>query len=179
MPPRKVAAEEETCVGKPENLGEDFSQNEDQAENLGMDSKFQRMYSENNDLEEVDHNPISNVVTDKHDFTPTVVDMAVSNLQLIPDTTQAEQVNGLHGLQGQHGLKQRSTWTRIMRMDYKLGRISKALEGPILGKRVKELNSNLSLSHTEEEVQKAKREKLISNDTDVSARVDDHPCQEQ
>lgn len=64
-------------------------------------------------------------------------------------------------------------------MDYGLGSITKAIEGPILGKRASEQNSNLSLSSTKEEVQKAKREKLISNDADVLMRVDGHPCLEQ
>ena len=64
-------------------------------------------------------------------------------------------------------------------MDYRLGSFTKAIEGPILGKRGSELNSNLSLPCTEEEIQKVKREKLTSNATDVSVRVDGHPCGEQ
>jgi len=46
-----------------------------------------------------------------------------------------------------------------MRMDYGLGNFTKAFEGPMLGKRVSEQYSNLSMSHAEE-VQKVKRGKL-------------------
>ena len=137
------------------------------------------MCFEKNDVEEVDDNLISREVVDKHDSTPTVVNMAVSNSKPILDKIQAEHVDGLHGMQGQHRQKQRSTWTRIIRMDYGLGIITKAIEGLILRKRVIEQNSNLSLSHTEEEVQKAKCEKLIPNDADVLVRVDGQPCREQ
>jgi len=66
-----------------------------------------------------------------------------------------------------------------MRMDYGLGSFTKAVEGPILRKRVSEQNSNISLPRIKEEIQKVKREKLTSNATDVSARVDGHPCREQ
>ena len=45
---------------------------------------------------------------------------------------------------------QKSTWTRVMRMDYGLGSFTKAFEGPILGKRGSEQYSNLSLSHVED-----------------------------
>ena len=39
-----------------------------------------------------------------------------------------------------------------MCMDYRLGSFTKAIEGPILGKRGGEQNSNLSLPCTEEEI---------------------------
>nr|POE54810.1 hypothetical protein CFP56_55552 [Quercus suber] len=175
-PPRKDVAEEEMGAWKAENLGDDFSQHDNQAENQGIEPNIQMLSSEKKDLEDVEDNPVSIEAEDKRDSTPTVVDTSVSNLKSNLAGTQANHVNGLLG---QHGPKKQSTWTRIMRMDYGLGSFSKAAEGPILGKRGSEQNSNLSLPRTEEEIQKVKREKLTSNATDVLVRVDGHPCREQ
>ena len=105
--------------------------------------------SEKKDLEDVGDNSVSIEAEDKRDTTPTGVDTLVSNLKSDSARTQADHVNGLLG---QHGPKKQSTWTRIMCMDYRLGSFTKAIEGPILGKRGGEQNSNLSLPRIEEEI---------------------------
>lgn len=89
-PPQKEAIKEETGAWKPENLGDDFSQYDDQAKNKGIHSKSQMMRSEKNDVEEVDDNPISREVVDKRETTPSAVDMAVSNSQPIEGLLRLE-----------------------------------------------------------------------------------------
>ena len=63
------------------------------------------------------------------------------------EMTQVVHIDGLSGLSR---LKQKSTWTKIMMMDG-LGSFTKAIEGPLLGKRVSAQNTNLSLPREDEE----------------------------
>jgi len=104
-PPRKDAAEEEMGAWKAENLGDDFSQHNDQAENQGIESNFQMLSSKKKVLEEVEDNSVSIEAGDKRDSTLTVVDTSVSNLKSVLARTQANHVNG----HGQHGPKKQST----------------------------------------------------------------------
>ena len=75
--------------------------------------------------------------------------------------------------------KPKSTWTRIVRMDFSLGNTLKVVDVPMLGKRIITQNTNLSMQRDEEEIQKVKREKVGQDSNDISARVGRHPCQEQ
>ena len=75
--------------------------------------------------------------------------------------------------------KPKSTWTRIVRMDFELGNTLKAADVPVLGKRVSTQNTNLSMQRDEEEIQKMKREKVGQDSNEILARVGKHPCREQ
>lgn len=74
-------------------------------------------------------------------------------------------------LSGPKVSKLKSTWTRIMRMDFGLGSAIKAVDVPILGRRVSTHNTNLSIQCDEEKVQRTKWEKMGQNSNDISARV--------
>lgn len=89
-------------------------------------------------------------------------DDVVSDVGNLESNLEMPQADHAARLNGHHGPQQKSSRTRIMRMDYGLGSFTKALEGPILGKRVSEQNSNLSFSRAKMEAQKAKCEKLSS-----------------
>ena len=82
-------------------------------------------------------------------------------------------------LTGPAPTKLKSTWTRIMRMDYGLGSIIRATDTPVLGKRGSPTDLHATIPDEEEEIQKRKREKFDQNNDDGSARVFDHPCREQ
>ena len=71
--------------------------------------------------------------------------------------------------------KPKSTWTRIVRMDFGLGNTLKAADVPVLGKRI----STISMQRDGEETQRTKREKVGQDFNDISARVGNHPCREQ
>lgn len=89
-----------------------------------------------------------------------------------------DQESGLHGFRL---TKPKSTWTRINRMDFGLGEISKAFKLPSLGKR----NSKLDVGEGTEansETRVVKRGEGEQHDIDfddISAGVEIHPCQEQ
>lgn len=77
-PPRKEAAEDEPDSWRPKNLGMDFSQHDDQAENQGIDPNIQQMCTKKKGMEDVDkENSISIEVIDKGDSTPIAVDTEV------------------------------------------------------------------------------------------------------
>lgn len=199
-PPRKEETEEEASAWRSKNLGENFSQHADQAENQGIAESSQMVRHEKQGIEELDDDTVPLEVVDKRKSDPIEADTEVGKLnendeekgvvnKLISEEVGSDgdilelnlempQVDQGARLNGHYGPKQKSTWTRIMRMDYGLGSFTTAIEGPILGKRVSEQYSNLSLSHAEE-VQKVKHGKLSSTLEDGSARVDDHPCREQ
>ena len=75
--------------------------------------------------------------------------------------------------------KPKSTWTRIVRMDFRLGNMLKAVDVLVLGKRVSTQNTNLSMQRDEEEIQKRKQDKVGQDSNEISARVGKHPCWEQ
>ena len=75
--------------------------------------------------------------------------------------------------------KPKSTWTRIVRMDFGLGNTLKAADVPLLGKRISTHNTILPMQRDEEETQRTKREKVGQDFNDISARVGNHPCREQ
>uniref|UniRef100_A0A7N2R465 DUF4220 domain-containing protein n=1 Tax=Quercus lobata TaxID=97700 RepID=A0A7N2R465_QUELO len=78
-------------------------------------------------------------------------------------------------------LKPKSTWTRINRMDFRLGGLSKALMLPTRGKRNKE--SNLEEEQCEDiDTREAKHGRVGSGDeleNIISVGVESHPCREQ
>ena len=75
--------------------------------------------------------------------------------------------------------KLKSTWTRIMRMDYGLGSIIRATDTPVLGKRRSPTDLHATIPDEVEKIQRRKRKKLDQNNDDGLARVVDHPCREQ
>ena len=75
--------------------------------------------------------------------------------------------------------KIKSTWTRILRMDYGLGSLIRPTDATLLGKRGSSTETQVSLSDEEEEAQRVKREKLCRINDDELARVADHSCQKQ
>ena len=78
--------------------------------------------------------------------------------------------------------KQKSTWTRIMRMDYGLGGLPRVSEIPLLGKRGKSCEAECTSKQDVESVQHAKRGKVVVNSLksdDGSAGVEYHPCRKQ
>ena len=94
------------------------------------------------------------------------------------ETGTVDQVSGLHGL----GLtKPKSTWTRINRMDFGFGEISKAFKLPTLGKRNSKLDAGEG-TEADSETRVVKRGKEGQYDIDfddISAGVEIHPCREQ
>ena len=74
----------------------------------------------------------------------------------------------------------KTTWTRINRMDFGLGGLTKALTLPSLGKRDTRTNS----SDQDEDLQTKKgtvevRGSVEGSDAKISAGVDSHPCRKQ
>ena len=59
--------------------------------------------------------------------------------------------------------KLKSTWTRIMRMDYGLGGLPRVSEIPLLGKRGKSCEADCPNKHEVESVQHAKHGKVVVN----------------
>ena len=132
----------------PKNLGVDFSQCDDHAENQGIDPDIQQTCIEKKGIEDADKgNYISIEDIDKGNSIPIVMDKEVGISNSNSEMTQVVHIDGLSGLSRP---KQKSTWTKIMMMDG-LGSFTKAIEGPLLGKRVSAQNTNLSLSREDEE----------------------------
>ena len=120
-----------------------------------------------------------NSKTPKDMLDPIIEEEVVGNLETI-----SENLKNMHDMQGGElsgpkVSKLRSTWTRIVRMDFGLGSAIKAVDVPKLGKRVSAQNANLSIQGDEGEIQSTKREKVGQDSNDTSMRVDSHPCQEQ
>ncbi|KAL4619828.1 hypothetical protein ACB092_06G108800 [Castanea dentata] len=74
-------------------------------------------------------------------------------------------------LTGPTQTKLKSTWTRIMRMDYGLRSIIRATDTPMLGKRGSPTDLHATLPDEEEKIQRINREKLDQSNDDGSARV--------
>ena len=101
-----------------------------------------------------------------------------SNARLV-DTESNLSVTGLSELKP---AKLKSTWTRILRMDYGLGGITGVSEIPLLGKRGKSCEADCTNKQDVEGVQLAKRGKVVLNSINIddgSAGVEYHPCWKQ
>ena len=68
----------------------------------------------------------------------------------------------------------KTTWTRINRMDFRLGGLAKAITLPSLGKRDTRATSS---GHNEEH--ETKRGRVEGNVVDILAGMDNHPCWKQ
>ena len=84
------------------------------------------------------------------------MDSEVGNSKSIIELVLEKQVDGLNGL---NPTKSKSTWTRIIRMDYGLGGI-RATNIPLLGKRPSTKADSLSKLQEEETIQTVKRERV-------------------
>ena len=133
----------------PENLGVDFSQHDDHAKNQGIDPDILQTCTEKNGIEDSDKgNSISIEDVDNGNSIPIVVDKEVGISNSNSEMTWVVHIDGLSGLSRP---KQKSSWTRITRMDFGLGSFTREIEGPLLGKRVSAQNTNLSLPREDEE----------------------------
>ena len=79
-PPCKEETEEEAGAWRSENLGENFSQYADQAENQGIEGSSQMVCHEKQGIEEVDDYMVPLEVVDKCKSGPTDADTKVGNL---------------------------------------------------------------------------------------------------
>lgn len=150
-----------------ENQREDISHQDDQAKNHGIDTGIQQNCPKDKGVQDVnDANSI-----------PKILD-GVSNNSNSNSTTLLDS----HG-DGQSGPKlpkPKATWTRIIRMDYGLGDIIRAAEGPFLVKRGSAHNVKNPIMDMEEDVQRAtKHEKVTQIFDDISPGLDLHLYREQ
>ena len=76
-------------------------------------------------------------------------------------------------------VRPKSTWTRINRMDFRLGGFTKNLVLPTLGKREAPQNvmPNLDVSHTAPSFKRGKFNEV--NIDEISVGVESHPCRKQ
>ena len=76
--------------------------------------------------------------------------------------------------------KPKPTWTRINRMDFRLGGISKALMLPTIGKRISTFDLEVKKIeiHDRRSVKRGKVGNEGENIDDISAGVENHPCWE-
>lgn len=114
--------------------------------------------------------------TSKDVLDPNLEEDVAGNLE-----TNSESLKIMHDMQGGNEsgpivCKPKSTWTRIVRMDFGLGSAMKVVDVPILGKRVSAQNINLSIQGDAVEIQKTIREKVGHDSNDISMRVGSHPC---
>jgi len=116
-----------------------------------------------------------NSETPRDMLDPIIEEEVAGNLETI-----SENLKNMHDMQGGElngpkVSKPRSTWTRIMRMDFGLGSAIKEVDVPILGTRVSTQNTNLSIQGDEEKIQRMKWEKVGQDSNDISTRVNNHP----
>lgn len=101
------------------NQGEEITQRDDQAENHGINMGIQQSCPEDKGVQDVN----------EVNYIPKIVDEDADN-----SNSKFETLINSHG-DGQSGQKipkPKATSTKIMRMDYELGDIIKAPEGPLL-----------------------------------------------
>ncbi|XP_030936468.1 uncharacterized protein LOC115961671 [Quercus lobata] len=158
-------------VVESEKLGVDTSNHVDNVEVHEMNPNIQqRSATGNKEVVDMDNNSITTTmaIADESPKSQSDRDNAI-----IVD----EQIRpNLHGT-AQPKLK--STWTRIMRMDYGLGSIIRPTDSSLLGKRGSFTKTDAAMSDEEGEAQRVKREKLCRINDGESAGVADHPCRRQ
>ena len=123
----------------PKIHGMDNIQHEDNSKNHGISVATQQIEAEKKGTEDVD--------------TRNYHGLRGGNSKSIIKPVLEKQVDGLSGL---NPTKSKSTWTRIIRMDYGLGGI-RATNIPLLGKRPCTKADSLSKLQEEETIQTAKR----------------------
>ena len=79
---------------------------------------------------------------------PIIMDKVAEKLNSISESPKDMQGSELSGLKF---FKPKSTWARIVRIDYGLGNVIKVVNVPLLGKIVSTHNTNLSIQCDEEE----------------------------
>ena len=79
---------------------------------------------------------------------PIIVDKVAEKLNSISKSPKDMQGGELSGLKF---FNPKSTWTRIVRIDYGLGNVIKVVDVPLLGRIVCTHNTNLSIQCDEEE----------------------------
>nr|XP_023908214.1 uncharacterized protein LOC112019900 [Quercus suber] len=131
-----------------ENQGEDISRQDDQAENHGIDTGIQQNCLKDKGVQDV--NDVNSI--------PNIMDKVANNSNS-NSTTLLDSHND--GQRGPKLPKPKATWTRIMRMDYGLGDIIRAAEGPLLGKRGNTHKFKNPILNTEEDVQTERKHEKI------------------
>ena len=188
----------------PEIHGMDNTQCEDNSKNYGISFATQQIGTEKKETEvagtrnstltasyvdalvsnsktevKVDNNCIKkNEAVDKENPILIITDSEVGNSKSNIGPVQEKQIDGPDGV---NPTKSKSTWTRIIRMDYGLGGI-RATDIPLLGKRTSMQIDSLSKLQEEECTQTVKRGKVDGGKKkfdETSARVDYHPCRKQ
>ena len=155
-----------------EKYGLDISKQVDKFEKHGINPDIQqRRNTEDKGVVEADNNYSITTSMDNDD----------ESLKSQSDRFKGNNVDEQIGpnLHGPTQPKLKSTWTRIMRMDYGLGSIIRATDTPLLGKRGSMTDTHVTIPDEKEEAQRVKREKLFQINDDESARVDGHPCRRQ